>query len=517
MGIAFFLVAFAVVLGATFRSLGWGLLAVVAVGYFNGVIRANDLGVFTTFMFDAAVLGLYVGYFITKSRLVEGVGSGLAGRFVLFLIVWPSLLCLVPINHYLVQCVALRATVWFLPVLLIATRLTTADLAVFARGMAVLNLVALAGGIYVFQNGVEALYPNNAITQIIYGSNDVAGYKYHRIPSTFLSAHAYGGTMLATLPFLLGRLVGLKVRLADRGLAAAGVVAAAGGMLMCGARSPLILLALTLAIAWLLSRLSVTLGLVGVVLVAGGLWFASTSERFQRATSLEDTEMVGNRIASSADASFLDLLGRYPFGAGMGSSAGTSIPFFLADVAPESIGLENEYCRILVDQGWVGLGGWLAFLVWLFVRPPPSRPADPWRIGVVLMYSLTLASWVSAFIGTGILSSVPGTVLLLTQMGVLVGVRARGAVPEAVSILPGAPSEGEGFSSPLPLCGEEPGSGGDGTPSGPVGGIGSGYPPPQSSPARGKGDGIPSAAKVAVDHLGNPPPFKPGAPAGVLR
>ena len=89
---------------------------------------------------------------------VEGAGSGPAGRFVLFLIVWPSLLCLLPINHFLVQCVALRATVWFLPVLLIATRLTTADLAVFARGLAVLNLVALAGGIYVFENGVEALY-----------------------------------------------------------------------------------------------------------------------------------------------------------------------------------------------------------------------------------------------------------------------------------------------------------------------------------------------------------------------
>ena len=312
MGIAFFLVAFAVVLLATFRSLGWGLLAVVAVGYFSGVIRANFLGVFTTFMFDAAVLGLYVGYFLGKSRWAEGVGSGPAGRFVLFLIVWPTLLCLVPINHFLVQCVALRATVWFLPVLLIATRLTTADLAVFARGLAVLNLVALAGGIYVFENGVEALYPDNAITQIIYGSKDVGGFKYHRVPSTFLSAHAYGGTMLLTLPFLLGRLVGLKVRLADRCLAGAGVVAAAGGMLMCGARSPLVLLALTLAIAWLLSRLSLTLGLVGVVLVAGGLRFASTSERFQRASSLEDTEMVANRIASSANASFLDVVGTLP-------------------------------------------------------------------------------------------------------------------------------------------------------------------------------------------------------------
>ena len=211
-------------------------------------------------------------------------------------------------------------------------------------------------------------------------------------------------------------------------------------------------------IAWFLSRLSLTIGLVGVVLVAGGLRFASTSERFQRASSLEDTEMVGNRFAGSVNASFLDLLGRYPLGAGMGSA--TSIPYFLADVAPEPIGMENEYCRILVDQGWFGLGGWLAFLVWLFVRPPPSRPADPWWIGVVLMYSLTLAFWVTAIMGTGILSSIPGTVLLLTQMGSAGRRRTRGSVPEAVSILPGAPSEGEGFSSPLPLCGQEPGSGG---------------------------------------------------------
>src|SRR5208337_4535444 len=514
MGIAFFLVAFAVVLLATFRSLGWGLLAVVAVGYFNGVIRANFLGVFSTFMFDAAVLGLYVGYFLGKSRWAEGFGSGPAGRFVLFLIVWPTLLCFVPINHYLVQCVALRATVWFLPVLLIATRLTTADLAVFARGMAVLNLVALAGGIYVFENGVEALYPDNAITQIIYGSHDVGELNYHRIPSTFLSAHAYGGTMLMTLPFLLGRLVGLKVRIVERCLAVAGVVAAAGGMLMCGARSPLVMLALTLAIAWLLSRFSLTLGLVGVVLVAGGLKFASTSVRFQRASSLEDTEMVGNRLAGSANASFLDLLGRYPLGAGMGSSWGTSIPYFLADVAPEPIGSENEYGRILVDQGWFGLGGWLAFLVWLFVRPPPARPPAPWRLGVVLMYSLTLVIWLSAFIGSGTLSSIPATVILLTQMGVLVAVRAWGAVPEPVSIRPGAPS---GFSSPLPLCGEEPGSGDTGTPSDPAGGIGSGYPPPQSSPARGKGVGIPSPTKGSVDHFGKPHHSKPGPPAWVRR
>ena len=41
--------------------------------------------------------------------------------------------------------------------------------------------------------------------------------------------------MLYTLPFLLDRLAGVTVRLLDRCLALAGVVAAAGGLLICGA------------------------------------------------------------------------------------------------------------------------------------------------------------------------------------------------------------------------------------------------------------------------------------------
>ena len=186
-------------------------------------------------------------------------------------------------------------------------------------------------------------------------------------------------------------------------------------------------------IALVLTRFSLKLGFVAAVLVGVGFMVARNDERLQRITTLEDSEGVSGRIAGSANEGFLEILIYYPFGAGMGSAVGTSIPFFLAHLAPEPIGLENEYSRILVDQGWFGLAGWLALLGWLYACLPPARPPAPWGLGVVFMYSVTLACWATAFIGTGILTSIPGTFLLLTQMGVLVCVRNQGAVPEAVT------------------------------------------------------------------------------------
>src|SRR5438067_1608708 len=122
--------AFLSALLATRWSLGLGFVAVFAVGYVNGVVRANFLGVFTTFMFDAAVLGLYAGFFVGRPGAAGGLWRSRGGKFILFLMLWPALLSVVPINDVLVQMVALRATVWFLPVMLVAGRLTVSDLTV---------------------------------------------------------------------------------------------------------------------------------------------------------------------------------------------------------------------------------------------------------------------------------------------------------------------------------------------------------------------------------------------------
>jgi hypothetical protein len=201
------------------------------------------------------------------------------------------------------------------------------------------------------------------------------------------------------------------------------------GILMCAARQPVVMFAVATLVAWFVTRFHPAVGMVALGLVVAAGFLAATSERLQRAASLEHTEEMSERVRGSANEEFFELLADYPVGAGMGSAAGTSIPFFLAGRAPVPIGLENEYSRILVDQGWVGLGLWLGFLGWLFVRPPDFRPNALWGVGLVLMYALCLTNWLTAFIGTGTLSSIPISVMLLTQMGILV--QARGGTRKA--------------------------------------------------------------------------------------
>jgi hypothetical protein len=425
MEVLILLASFVLALAATTRSLGWGFVVVLTVGYLNGILRANLPSVLTTFAFDASVLGLYLGFLGTPKYRVGAVLNGPVAKWVWPVLVWPLVVAAIPVNDFLVQMVALRGNLWLVPLILVAVRLTPADLALLSRGVAVLNLMALAVGVYLYQFGIEALYPQNDVTALMYKSKDVAGFAFHRIPSTFLSAHAYGGAMLLGLPFLFDRGVGRSGQL-DKALAWAGIAAAVGGLLLCAARSPVVVTAAALLVFLVLTRLSALAVLPVVGAAAAAAYLASADERLQRAYSIGDTDVIVARVQLSANDSFLDLLVDYPFGAGMGSSVGTSIPFFLADRAPKQVGMENEYSRILIDQGVIGLILWLALLVHLYARPPAPRFAVPWRYGLVMMYAVTLVSWATAFIGTGTLSSIPGSVFLLVQMGLLARHRVSG-------------------------------------------------------------------------------------------
>jgi hypothetical protein len=406
-------------------SLGHGLAWVAAVGYFSGVVRANFLSVFTTFMFDAALLGLYLGaVFFHRERIAPLFGRSL-GQWWIALTLWPIFLALIPVNDYFVQAVALRSTVWFLPALLLGAAMNGRDLSVLRGSLATLNFLAFVVAVYIYKNGVEALYPESSITEIIYNSRDV-GDGHRRIPSTFLSSHAYGATMFSSLIFLVTAFTRPRRWNLERAWLAIGVAAGVAGVVMCGARQPIVAAVLVLFGAWFAGGFSPRLGAIVFLLLASGALLVSADERFQRILSLEDTEEVKSRIYGSMNESFTELVLDYPLGAGMGTAVGTSIPYFLADRAPTPIGMENEYSRILVDQGWVGLLLWAGFLSWLHF-PPPARPTPHKQAIAGLFYAATFVTWATASIGTGTLISIPGSILLLLQMGLVSRWRSRKA------------------------------------------------------------------------------------------
>jgi hypothetical protein len=144
--------------------------------------------------------------------------------------------------------------------------------------------------------------------------------------------------------------------------------------------------------------------------------------RFQRFATLQNTEYVTDRVSQSVNSSLLDVVTNYPLGNGLGSAMGTSIPFFLMDLARPQMGLENEFGRIALEQGFVGLVLWFFFVAWLLTRFPPRRRGAS-LVADRMMWVTTVVMWMTALIGTGLLSSIPGSALLLLYMGALVGMR----------------------------------------------------------------------------------------------
>jgi hypothetical protein len=422
IGLLLSVVAFVAAFVAGRIGLGLGMFAVATVGYFYGILRANYYDGFSHFLFDAACFGLYLAQAETMLTLLRRrPGHPLVVGFkVLF--IWPfcvlALFFLFP-QSPLIQFVGLRAAVWFLPFLLLGGAATERDLNTLARGLALLNLAALAFALAEYHWGVERFFPKNPTTELIYKSRDVAGFTAYRIPGTFSSAAAYGGTMVASLPWLFGRWVQRSTPLLEKGLMLSSMTAAVLGVFLCGARSPVILM--FVLVGYMVLQLRSHLPALLLVLATGGAiaYVVSSDERMQRFTTLEDTERVVRRIHGSANVGILEVVVSYPLGNGLGGATGTSIPAFLMDAQSKfrQIGGENEYCRIALELGLIGLFFWIGFLVVILSRRAWG-PSREWDVGARVVWLYSAVSWGTALIGTGTLTSIPSTLLLLLGMGV---------------------------------------------------------------------------------------------------
>jgi len=88
-----------------------------------------------------------------------------------------------------------------------------------------LRVVVLERVLCVRSNPAQKTAYRNPATQLIYASNDVAGYQYLRIPGTFGTAHVFGGTMVTSLPFMYGAWSSTAIGNRKRALLLAGMIA----------------------------------------------------------------------------------------------------------------------------------------------------------------------------------------------------------------------------------------------------------------------------------------------------
>jgi hypothetical protein len=432
MGLTLSFVAFVCSLFFGRRSLGAGMAVVLTVGYFYAIVRARYLDGFSHFTFDAAVLGFYLAHFTKRNALWPPNAKGLA-TWTLLLFAWPFIVLAMGMvfpQHVLIQMVGLRAAIWFLPFLLLGVSTRPGDLTLLARVLAILNLAALGFAVGEYVLGLEAFFPKNAVTELMYRSSDVGEHGFHRIPATFAQAASYGAIMVATVPCLIGRWAMPSIPLLERVVLTAGLVAAALGTFLSGARTPVVLLVVLAGFIAYFFRIRLRYLIPAIIMTCVVGYFVAGNERLQRvATLAADPEDVLDRVGGSVNVGVLDLFLDYPMGAGLGSAFGTSIPSFLADVAPTPIGAENEYARIGVEQGVCGLILWLLFLGWFVTRR--RVPVSPeWTLGCKLMFAYVVLVWATSCIGTGLLTAIPMTTLLLFQMGTLARDRPSGVVPE---------------------------------------------------------------------------------------
>lgn len=397
------------------RSLVAGLAVALGAGYAYGIARANITETFSHFIFDAAVFGLYVSQASRRSAPEERRRLRTLRIWIALLALWPLMLFFLPAQDPLVELVGLRGAVFLLPFFLIGARIKGEEVYKLSYWIAGLNLAAFAFAVMEFSLGVEQFFPKNAVTQIIYASRDVAGFSAYRIPSTFTSAHAYAGTMVITIPFLVGAWQQKRTKTWQTYFLATALLGSMLGVFMAAARSHAVVLALLLSVTTLSRRVRWVSRIGWIIMLAAMVWVVSSEERLQRFMTLQDTEAISERVTGSINKSFFERAVEYPLGNGLGGG-GTSLPYFLQDRLQDRIVIENEYARIMLEEGIPGLCLWVGFIIWLFSRSTSDR-LNPWFLGRRLIWVGSCAYFLTGLIGVGLLTSIPQTCLMLLGMG----------------------------------------------------------------------------------------------------
>lgn len=422
-------IAFAACYLATRRSLATGMMVLLTIGYFYGIVRANVPQALSHFIFDVGVGGLYLAQFTTR-KLTSEQRRWMAHLkpWLVMLIGLPLLLFFIPQQNPMVQLVGLRKAVWFLPFMLIGAVMEDDDYYKLAIWLALLNMVAFAFAFMEYTTSIERFFPHNQMTKTIY-VRDVMGATHYRIPSTFVSAAGFGAAMVISMPMLIGASVQRHRRAWYGWLLFGALGVSVVGVFMAASRTQAMLMMAVGAATFLQRRMKAIqwLGFVAVMALVG--WIVMTNPRMQRFTTLQDTSYDQKRISKTVTPEMINEIFEHPLGVGLGA-AGTSIPYFLQGEVSDPIFVENEYGWIALEQGVLGLVLWIAFLVWVFARLPSDK-RDPWFLGRRLAWVAGAAYFGTAFLGTGLFSAVPLTAVLLLYVGWIVSVRSpvRSSVP----------------------------------------------------------------------------------------
>jgi hypothetical protein len=415
MGIILTIVSLCVTFWMARRSLVDGICSVLTFGYAFGILRANFPETSSFFIFDAAVLGLYAAQSHLITRPFQTRDGQRLKYFVVFLMLWPILLFLWPQQDLLVQLVGLRGNMFLLPFILIGAHMTDNQRYRVSLWMALLNVIALGFGTAEYILGIQHFFPPNAVTDLIYRSNDVGVAGAYRIPSIFANAHSFGGMMVVSLPWIAGSWVQRHRKVWQKNVLVAGLISALIGVFMSAARIHFLTLILLLTVFTFSTRLRPVyrVGWLLVLVLVG--YVVATNERMQRFTTLNNKEYVSFRVQSSVNVSLLEALTEYPFGVGLGGG-GTSIPYFLSDKVEKPMAIESELGRIQLEMGIVGTATWIAFVIWVVSRPKTHR-GDPWFLGLRLAWFSCTSFLVIGLIGTGLFTAIPSSMLFLLSLG----------------------------------------------------------------------------------------------------